>query len=222
MTTTEFSNEFDSLIRLYNSSNEELIKLTFDEYEKSVLLTKAQEEIVIELYTGRNSGQTSFEETEEQRRYLQSLVADATITPYTSNTNTVFGTNSASCKLPRDTMFITFESVKVDGNIASVYPTTQDELSKIVKNPFRGPSNNRVLRINSTNNTVELLYKGNTISDYSIKYIKKPSPIILMDLVNDLSINEKSEESECKLDSSLHRVILDRAVTMAIQSMYLK
>jgi hypothetical protein len=37
--------------------------LNFDEYEKSVFLTKAQEELVIHYYTGKATGD-SFEDTE--------------------------------------------------------------------------------------------------------------------------------------------------------------
>ncbi len=59
MTTEEFSNEFDTLINSYSISE----LLSFDEYEKSVYLTKAQEEIVEGLYTGKVLG-NSFEETE--------------------------------------------------------------------------------------------------------------------------------------------------------------
>ena len=57
---------------------------------------------------------------------------------------------------------------------------------------------------------------------YKIRYSKKPNPIILIDLEDDLSINGISEESECELDSSLHRTILDRAVALALQTMYSK
>jgi hypothetical protein len=220
MTTTEFSNEFDTLLNSYSTKEQfgKTIK-ALDEYEKSVFLTKAQEDIVIELYTGRGTSQTSFEETEEQRRYLQALVNITELVPESSNK--IFGKNSYVCIIPEDALFITCESVLLDNKEVSVYPVSQDELSKIIKNPFRGPNSNRVLRLDSNNNTVELIYEGNNISKYIIRYIKKPSPIILIDLDN-LSINGKSKESKCKLDSSLHRMILDRAVTLALQAMYSK
>ena len=51
MTTEEFSNEFDTLL---NSYGENPSTIELDEYEKSVFLTKAQEEIVIDLYSGKN------------------------------------------------------------------------------------------------------------------------------------------------------------------------
>ena len=55
-------------------------KLEFDEYEKSVFLTKAQEELVISIYDGKNLSGESFENTEEARRSLSSLVKTFTTT----------------------------------------------------------------------------------------------------------------------------------------------
>jgi hypothetical protein len=48
--------------------------VVLDEYEKSLFLTQAQEEIVINLYNGKNPYGDSFESTEELRRYLDELV----------------------------------------------------------------------------------------------------------------------------------------------------
>ena len=50
MTTTEFSNEFDALVQAYPTITEfsKIDGVAFDEYEKSIFLTKAQEELVIE------------------------------------------------------------------------------------------------------------------------------------------------------------------------------
>lgn len=220
MTTTEFSNEFDTLLNSYSTKEQfgKIIK-SLDEYEKSVLLTKAQEDIIVELYTGRGVSQNSFEETEEQRRYLQALINITELVPTPSSS--IFGKKSYTCEIPNDVLFTTCESAFLDEKEVTVYPILQDELSKIINNPFRGPSKNRVLRLDSNNNTIKLLYEGNDISKYVIRYIRKPNPIILVDLDN-LSINNKSEESECELDSSLHRKILDRAVALALQTMYSK
>ena len=70
MTIEEFSNEFDVLLNSYAANNpfgigQGLTQL--DEYEKSVLLTEAQESIVRDLYNGKLTG-NGFESTEEQRR----------------------------------------------------------------------------------------------------------------------------------------------------------
>ena len=65
MTNEEFSNEFDNLVNknIAKPFGVDSTPLEFDEYEKSVFLTKAQEEIVEGLYTGKILGD-SFEESE--------------------------------------------------------------------------------------------------------------------------------------------------------------
>ena len=74
MTTEEFSNEFDALLNSYLVTGEfgkveNLSTIKLDEYEKSVFLTRAQEEIIISFYNGKNPFKDSFEKTEEIRRY---------------------------------------------------------------------------------------------------------------------------------------------------------
>lgn len=217
MTNPEFSIEFDILYNNISSNKAPGL----NEYEKSVFLTKAQEQIVTELYSGRNTTYSSFEETEEQRRYLHSLITTSSLEESTEIDN-IITSNSSIYKLPKNIMFITYETAILTGNKeVTVYPVSQDELSKIIKNPFRGPSNNRVLRLDLGNNSIEVI-SNYDITKYLIRYIRKPNPIILVDLEDDLSINGVAEESVCELDSSLHRTILDRAVALALQTMYSK
>ena len=87
MTNQEFSNEFDILIQSYSSQPTFGItdNLAFTEYEKSVFLTRAQEELVIALYSGDNTNDISFEKTEEVRRYLSSLVKTKKLTQVQSD-----------------------------------------------------------------------------------------------------------------------------------------
>lgn len=78
MTTQEFSAQFDVLLNssfIANDFGEQSSKIDIqlDEYEKSVFLTQAQEQLVINLYNGRNIEGLSFESAEESRRYLKEL-----------------------------------------------------------------------------------------------------------------------------------------------------
>ena len=57
-----------------------------------------------------------------------------------------------------------------------------------------------------------------SLSNYKIRYLAKPSPIILSNFNNEVTIDNKSTISECMLDSSVHKYILDRAVALAIAS----
>jgi hypothetical protein len=76
MNNQEFSNQFDVLVSSYRrfrdfDNKEPRDTIEFDEFEKSFYLTKAQEEVVVNLYNGRNPYGVTFEGTEELRRYLE-------------------------------------------------------------------------------------------------------------------------------------------------------
>lgn len=227
MTTEEFSNEFDTLLNSY-SDIRELGKVSssteFDEYEKSIFLTKAQEELVLDTYNGKNPFGDSFEKTEEIRRYLSELIKTTICTEETVLTNVGLSESSIFFKLPEDLWFITYESVKLDdnsecmsGKTISVVPITQDEYHKIKKNPFRGAGKRRALRLDLSNDEVEIISDYN-IQSYLVRYLSRPTPIILTNLPDNLSINSISERTECKLNPVLHRTILERAVKLAILS----
>jgi hypothetical protein len=224
MTNEEFSNEFDSLVNSFSTSEnfgEQVSPLKFDEYEKSMFLTKAQENIVVSLYNGKLTGD-SFEKTEQLRRYLNELVV--TDTPTKTEGKGVTD-HSVFYILPDDVWFITYESAKSkDVNLKcskevtlEVVPVTQDDFYRTVRNPFKKPNKRRALRLDTSDSIVELI-SDYSISEYLIRYIKKPSPIILSALPNGLTINNISEETECKLNPAIHRVILEMAVSLALKS----
>ncbi|WP_308395934.1 hypothetical protein [Prevotella sp.] len=230
MTIDEFSNSFDTLLNSYaliSNFGEETSKqtITLDEYEKSVLLTKAQEEIVLSLYNSKNPYGEAFEGTEELRRYLSNLITEKSLKPITNISGTPLGLESKSkfFTLPEDLWFITLESVVIDNSkcdaetIMKVYPVKQDEYQAIRDNPFRGANDRRALRLDLSEGNVEIICKY-MIAIYYIRYIKKVPPIILEDLPNDLTIEGKSEASDCILHEALHQKILDRAVQLALQS----
>lgn len=230
MIIDEFSNSFDTLLSSYApifNFGEEASKqtITLDEYEKSVFLTKAQEEIVLSLYNGKNPYGEAFEGTEELRRYLSNLITEKYLKPITNTSGTPLGLESKSkfFTLPEDLWFITLESVVIDNSkcgaetIMKVYPVKQDEYQAIRDNPFRGANDRRALRLDLSEGNVEIICKY-MITIYYIRYIKKIPPIILEDLPNDLTIEGKSEASNCILHEALHQKILDRAVQLALQS----
>lgn len=213
MTTEEFSNEFDTLVSSYSNG------VWFDEYEKSVFLTKAQESVITGLYNGSID---SFEDTEEVRRYLNTLVKTWGSTEYKDDGTGFNDSNSIIIELPEDVWYITYEYVTTNTGIEIlVVPTLQDELYKTKNNPFKGPNRRRALRLDCGNNRIEILltpqYKDD-FSYYKMGYLSKPSPIILTDLTEGLYINNENKKTECKLHSAIHRTILESAVKMAISS----
>lgn len=215
MTTQEFSNEFDVL---YNNimSNQ---APGLSEYEKSILLTQAQESFIIDIYTGRYND-SSFESTEEVTSYINSLVKQIELT--TPTTGNGLSDNSVFYQLPDDLWYITYESVILNddslgcknGKAVLVKPITQDTFYTINRNPFKMANSKRVLRLLSDNKS-ELISKYN-IASYTVRYISKPSPIVLEDLSGyGVSINGVTKITDCKLNPASHRIILNRAVQLA-------
>lgn len=221
MTNKEFSDGFSTLLNSFGITP----NITLDEYEKSTFLTNAQEELIIDIYSGRNVVYgKSFEQTEEIRRYLSNLVETyETSTKVTGKLG--LSQDSVFFEIPQDTWFITYEVAFLkdsrlgclDGIEASVVPLPQDDLYRAKDNPFRGPSKDRVLRLDIKSNLAELISKYN-VDKYLMRYISQPTPIILEDLPDGLSINGVSTESECELNPVVHRAILERAVQLAIIS----
>lgn len=230
MTTQEFSDAFDTLVSSYRRfkdfDNKEILdSIEFNEYEKSYFLTKAQDELVIALYNGKNVSGESFESTEELRRYLSNLVKEARLQPITNTSGLVIGigSNSKFFTLPQDLWYITYEAVDIDGARCSalspmdVYPVTQDDYNKTKRNPFRGANDRRALRLDLSDGVIEIVCKY-IVKDYYVRYLRKPKPIVLVNMPNNLTIDGVGKKSECELHEALHQRILERAVTEALQS----
>lgn len=232
MTTVEFSDGFDTLLDSYRrfkdfDDREILDSLDFNEYEKSIFLTQAQEQIVIELYTGRNNLQSSFEDTEEFRTYLKNLIKTEELSPVSRNT-VGLSKHSKFFHLPDDCLFITYESAILgedagckSGEYITVVPTTQDEYHRISGNPFRGAGYRRALRLDLGKGDIEVVSIYN-IKKYIVRYLRRPKPIILFTApqveLTGVSINGYNDITECELDPIVHQQILERAVTLALHS----
>lgn len=223
MTNPEFSSAFDLYFNNITSNQAPGL----DEYEKSEFLTAAQEQLVRGAYNGSLTG-VPFEVTEEVRRSLSNLVDTKVLTPIKSDLPTSLkDASSYIAQLDFDkVLFIVYEEATLadnslgcaSNNIASVVPTTHDAFKKTVRNPFRGPNEDRVLRLDvqQESNNIELISKYK-IGSYLVRYIRKPRPIILEDLVG-ISIDGQTEASECELPTQVHRYILDLAVKIAKQT----
>ena len=219
MNVQEFSNSFDTLLQPYiaKESFSEQNNLAFDEYEKSIFLTKAQEQIVLELYQ-------ELEQSEEVRKYLSNLIKTDNYVPVGEQNETLINNNFKSYKveISNDILFMIYEQCTlndenncINNKIVSVVPTIHDDLDKVLKNPFKSPNSRKVIRLDF-DNKIELISKYN-ISNYKVRYLKKPNPIILVKL-EDLNIDKKQEVSNGETNPILHERIVQRAVQLAVQS----
>lgn len=235
MNINQLSSQFDVLVDSYRrfkalDKQEMPDSLEFNEYDKSLFLTAAQDELVIDYYSGKRIAD-SFEETEETRRALAELVIHREITVSEANPSSLTK-HSYTYTLPDKLWFIVYEGAVLDlegsdacedaingiGEGAIIVPARYDELHSLLGNPFRGPKGNRVLRLDKTGNQVELISINHPIAKYVLRYIEQPSPIVLVDLPEDLNIRGINTATECQLPTQLHQVILERAVANAVRS----
>lgn len=197
--------------------------VVLDEYEKSVYLTRAQEQLVLSLYTGKNSYGDSFESDEEMRRHLSQLVKDSTLKPDTSGSYTGVSDSSVFFILPEDLWFLVYEAVSISDadcdalGTLDVFPVTLDDYRRTARNPFRGANNRRALRLDLSDGVVEIV-SNKTVTSYYVRYLKRLQPIILSNLSDGLYIEGLNTKTECELHKALHQRILEIAVSEAIRT----
>lgn len=238
MNNRELSNEFDLKYNNIRSNQAPGI----DEYEKSLFLTIAQEQVIYNYINPLgNKYKDGFEQSEKRRRDISQLVKNKLITSnnFKINNSSIFSKyQSYLVNLEDEVLFIEHERVKLNNtDIVDVLPITHDEFNLQIKNPFRKPKNDSIIKrvwrldgdvdndIIKYDNSVELILPSdNILTEYNIRYIKKPNPIILVNINENeftglgLTIEGKTEETQCELNTSIQRQIIDRAVLLAIEN----
>lgn len=225
MTTQEFSNEFDVL---YNNimSNQ---APGLDEYEKSVFLTKAQLEILKNYFNpkGNKYGQ-GFDENAKRQIDFSTLITVTKPTEYSPSGGYVkFDDRSQLYKMPQDILLMLNETGinTVDGvkRLISIIPMNYEEYARLMSKPWKQPLKNQGWRLFQSTGGVDFISEvvikyNSTLTDYKIRYVKRPKPIILANLADEysnVSIEGLNTVTECELDPILHPEILQRAVELA-------
>jgi hypothetical protein len=190
-----------------------------------VFLTKAQDEIIKNYFTanskGNNIGQ-GFDDSAKRQADFSVLMKTATCSPAT-----IVGKideRSVGYSFPDDVFIVINEAVKVGTLIKQVVPLKYDEYLRLMSKPYKRPLkyqawrliNSGVVRGSASTKTVEIIAgPGDTISSYSVRYVRVPAPIIVGNL-DGLSIDGISAVStKCEIDPILHEDILQRAVELA-------
>ena len=230
----EFSNEFDTLYNNINSNQAPGL----GEYEKSIFLTKAQDEILKAYFTPiLNKTQQGFDQSERRQIDFSMLTTVKTYqegTPEQEGAQEIFQEgvlddrlNTKRIKLESDILFILNEFVDVERDSEPSYnvrltvvPIDYTQYAIVMSKPYKRPLKYQAWRLinnQDNNNYAELIIGPNDIlKKYSLRYIRQPRPIILDNLsTSNLSINGVSEESTCELDPILHREIIQRAAELA-------
>ena len=201
MTAQEFSSEFDLL---YNnvSSNQ---APGFTEYEKSIFLTKAQDEIIKNYFTNVQGGNKYQQGIEDSRKRYADFSTLLTIAELSAETDKVtpFDERGKIFKFPDGStnpkvMIIITETFKTkkeadaatDLDSYQVIPLRFDEYIRLMSKPSSDPLKKQVWKLmgnsESGNGSIEIVPhwkdKDNKTNKLVLKYIRKPYPIILDDL----------------------------------------
>ena len=218
MTANEFSQEFDILYN--NIASNQAPGLT--EYEKSVFLTKAQDEIIKNYFTDKPNGnkyQEGIEDSAKRYSDFSCLITVKSIQAQAHSDETSIDARGQICTLPEDLMISLNERFKVGETEYQVIPLTLAEYQKLMSRPSGDPLKRQVWKLmgNSAtgNGSIEIIPHWrdvsytltkeeeeaqnttniNTPTTYKlvIRYVRRPYPIILEDLsLQGLTINGKS------------------------------
>src|SRR5690606_6343977 len=172
-----------------------------------------------------NKLQEGFDQSEKRDIEFAKLVRVEDITSSQPSTSyTGLDTRSEFFIYPSNTLMVLNEQIFTDRQL-TVVPLNYKEYDRLMSRPYTEPFKRQCWRLLQTdvdddNIISEIIVRtGTTVSKYILRYVKRPSPIILDDITDmGLSINGISTSSECELDDIIHREILNRAVEKAKQA----
>ena len=218
MTTNEFEWEFDVLYNNIASNAAPGI----NSYEKSVLLTKAQDELIKNYFNPQgNKYREGFDGSAKRQIDFSGLISVANGTLLDQQG---FDLRAKVFKIPTDVFLIINESIVTNTGIKQIIPIKFDEYTRLMSKPYKEPLKFQAWRLITEGDinsgvTVEIIPNSQeTVKSYTLRYVRRPKPIILANLKSeygDVSINGETEISQCELNPLVHREILQRAVELA-------
>lgn len=144
MTTQEFSNEFDVL---YNNimSNQ---APGLNEYEKSVFLTKAQDEVLKNHFNAKgNPMQDGFDDTAKRQIDFSSLLFTKKLSPVSMENYPQLHPGSSVFKIEANILMIVNESLKLENNmLVSIIPVAYTDITSLLLKPYKYPPKNQAWR----------------------------------------------------------------------------
>ena len=216
MTTQEFSNTFDTLLNSYNTAStfgEQASKgeIVLDEYEKSVLLTQAQD-IILKQYFEGGGVNGGFDDSARRQVDFSNLITVEEITKEENPVLTPYDERSLIYKTPATitgkakVLYILNEKIVVSTTSGQPAVTTKRQyvvvpinykeydrqMSKAYAQPLKkqawrlfqdnGPSGNSTIDLYSEIIPVEGSIVTPEDPKYKIRYIRRPQPIVLTNL----------------------------------------
>lgn len=197
MTTQEFSNEFDVL---YNNimSNQ---APGLDEYEKSIFLTKAQEELVRDYFNSRNvKNAQGFDDNQKRQYDFSTLLSSITLPDFIDTYralsvrgsvtyNTIFDSRAKIYIAPSDLFLVINESIEDSAKRRySVLPISYDEYNRLMLKPYGFPLKRQAWRIISDRTSSLVGWGGKQVD--SATFIFKSKYFKTIEIYISLSSND--------------------------------
>lgn len=199
MTATEFKSTFDLLYNNISSNQSPGI----DDYEKSVFLTKAQNDIVKSLLTNKtNKLAEGPDDSSNRQEDLRTLITFFKSSQKGTSSESLPSDGTArAMSFPDDALVILGEEAVIGSNRYTVRPISYAEYSRVIQKPYPYPPKHQLWRLDKnrelassqdTNNNITYSYitsvvilghYGERMSDisYRIQYIRRPHPILIGD-----------------------------------------
>lgn len=228
MTTSEFSKEFDIRFNFVNSN----LAFSVNDYEKSVYLTRAQEEILSNYFSPRgNKMQEGIDDSAKRDIDFSSIIqvmeatsVKAGVVPFADNGLVFEIADNVLYLLNEKFEYNIITSPTASSKKTSIFPLKWEEYQRILTKAYKSPPKRQTWRMIRSNDTtggngngrlvVELIPKSDltgTAYKYTARYIKKPQPIVVAS-ISPLTVNGISTISECILPTEIHDEILNRAI----------
>jgi len=146
MTVQEFSDQFDVLYNNITSNQAPGL----NEYEKSVFLTKAQEELIKNYFNPKaNLKQDGFDDSPKRQSDFSTLISTKILSTVAGTTT--FDSDSRVYSLPSDLFISLNEQVTCSGHPYIIAPISYDEYDRLMAKPYKYPPKSQVWRIITNN-----------------------------------------------------------------------
>lgn len=208
----------------------ELSAPSYDDRQVGFLLTDAQLRIFKRHYNPfGNKYQEGFEQNEQRRRDLDQFIKSASISDgniSSSSAQTGVHPNGVFYDMPSNFYLMIEENAILSGSAVEidVKPVKHDYYRANINHSYKKPYSNLVWRMDfsrdgsgydggdsftgRTSKRVELITDGTAITDYRVRYLKRPNDIIV-------DRTTPANQRHCELDDNLHAEIVDEAVKIA-------
>lgn len=221
MSAEEMDNMFDVLYNNITSNQAPGLNA----YEKSVFLTKAQDEIIKNYFNPKSKGNNTQDGFDgNAKRQVDFSMITSTISLFDFEDGYFdLRPNTKSVLLPAQIMFIINECVTVIRDkkevTLQVVPIKFDEYSRLMSKPYKRPLKYQAWRLLNGSGSPQadiVIGPSDTLTNYYARYVRKPTPIVVADL-DGLTIDgdDTGKKRDCTLAPILHEEIVQRAVELA-------